>query len=408
MNEEQVHAVQSLVTQDSRLAELCRRAAEVNLQIYLCGGALRDLLLDGAQPKELDLLIQSPRDSTQSLTEGLSNGSASEKICFKLDLAVVQDAASHLSHFDFTVNALAIELNTGAVLDPTGSAAADIKNRLLRPISYPLFLSSPKALLRLHRFSAEKSLSIDSEAAKMISTHRRLMAAADSVEYAVCFGEFLSILSLKGAAPALSTMASLGTLEGVLPEAAYCSLDRDAAQFEQASKRLDEIAAALPSDLASSLTKTYNQQLTFQTESGDRSSTFFWSVSGLLRLLTILMQSFHSLKALPSLIPPFRDQNGEEHALRNLILNTSRRLSAAPVLQATVSKLIPPAILVLREAPLDSSLPAEERDRLLAHLCLAALNESGSSQIEAPVLEAPAQSFQDLILSSADKPPGKS
>ncbi len=197
-----------------------------------------------------------------------------------------------------------------------------------------------------------------------------------------------------------------GPLPPVKPEPDwenYFNPDRAINSILELFKNLERAIEALPSEISLQLTQRYNQELVFRGEQGERTSRFFWSVTGVLRLLTLMVESYHSLKALPSLIPPFRDQLSDEQALRNLFLNTSRRLAASPLLSSTVSKLIPPALLVLRGAPLDDSMEVDEKNRLLAHICLSAFTNSEPVDFQYEARKSKNASLQDFISPKTDE-----
>lgn len=175
----------------STLERLAATFAEHDRELYLVGGSVRDLLL-GRPVKDLDFATNAEPRITEAA--GREAGAASvytigEKfgtIGFVFDGLNVEitsfreehyptaarqpavrlgvDILADLSRRDFTINAIAIEALTGAIIDRY-RGQADIERRIIRAVGEPeaRFREDPLRILRAVRFAAELDFRIESE-----------------------------------------------------------------------------------------------------------------------------------------------------------------------------------------------------------------------------------------------------
>ncbi|MCI0356819.1 MAG: CCA tRNA nucleotidyltransferase [Acidobacteria bacterium] len=179
-----IYTMETRLTPDQQrgvqLVQEAARAHELNL--YLTGGAIRDII-SGLTIRDLDFTVQGSalklqRDlekagadienadedlrSLQLLLPGnvraeiaMARAERYEKPGKPPEIApatIVED----LRRRDFTVNAMALSLNTGSrglLLDPA-NGAADIESKLLRILHNYSFLDDPSRLIRATRFAA--------------------------------------------------------------------------------------------------------------------------------------------------------------------------------------------------------------------------------------------------------------
>lgn len=218
---------------------LLERLADAPCDVYLVGGAVRDLML-GLEPLELDLVVEG---EVEAVVEDLGParrlherfGTATVQLNgFTYDLARARgESYSHpgalpsvapaslaqdLSRRDFTVNAIAL-----AVLGPRrGSLAAfgpaldDLRTGTMRVLHDASFRDDPTRLLRLARYASRLRFTIE--------PHTRALARA-----AVAVGALETVsgprlgaeLRLLAAEPdpvaALSTLGELGVDAGLTP-----------------------------------------------------------------------------------------------------------------------------------------------------------------------------------------------
>jgi tRNA nucleotidyltransferase (CCA-adding enzyme) len=135
--------------------------AELHGRIFLVGGAVRDLLL-GKESADLDLVVAlpeaelitrrfrkvEPKDAPPILLYHSPALGKIEATC----IAGIAELAADLRRRDFTINALALDLE-GKLHDPLGGIA-DLQARRLVPCSATCFHADPTRLFRAFRFAA--------------------------------------------------------------------------------------------------------------------------------------------------------------------------------------------------------------------------------------------------------------
>src|SRR5215469_10367711 len=208
-----------LSTDQNRVVEEVQAAAvEANLNLFLTGGAMRDMLagfrirdLDftmegnalklakavaegaGARIVEVDELRKSaemlfPSGVTVQIAMSRQEKYARAGAKPQVNPATIQD---DLRGRDFTCNAIALSLNRasrGLLLDPM-NGLADIERRELRAISAYGFYDDPSRLLRLIRLSVRLGFTIE-ERTEMQVQNARLAEVEKSIP-ARAFGEEL-------------------------------------------------------------------------------------------------------------------------------------------------------------------------------------------------------------------------
>jgi poly(A) polymerase len=121
-----------------------------------------------------------------------------------------------LARRDFTVNAIAIALDDGAVVDPC-NGRADLELRLLRAVSDTAFADDPLRLLRLPRIALEIVFVVDQATE---ARARGQAGLADRPSGERIFLEMRRMLCGQRPAESLRLTERLGVLEVVLPEMA--------------------------------------------------------------------------------------------------------------------------------------------------------------------------------------------
>lgn len=146
------------------------------MKIYLVGGAVRDELL-GLKPNDLDWVVVGATEQ-QMLDLGYSKvgadfpvflnpdtgeeyalarrerstgpGYNDFEVEFSPDVTIEED----LRRRDFTINAIAKDMETGELIDPF-SGVEDLRKRVLRMVDVSSFAEDPVRVLRLARFAAK-------------------------------------------------------------------------------------------------------------------------------------------------------------------------------------------------------------------------------------------------------------
>ncbi len=229
--------------------------------VYLVGGTVRDILLN-TSPKDYDLVaIRDP----MALAEQIAQKAESRVIAlgkpglrlyrvvagqqvFDIAPAKGECIASDLKQRDFTINALAIRLETGEVLDPTGGLE-DIHGKKIRMISYENLKQDPLRMLRAYRIGACLNFIIDGPTRDAISREafRIRESAGERVRE-----ELMKLLATPNAFPHLAGMDETGLLLEILPEMAplkHCGQNRyhDSTVFEHTLRAFKELESLITS-----------------------------------------------------------------------------------------------------------------------------------------------------------------
>lgn len=152
------------------ILDAVRRALPDGLTLYVVGGAVRDALL-GRPVHDLDFALAGqaiqiarrvadalnadfyPLDAERDTGRVIVRQEDGSRLL--MDFAALRgpDLDSDLLGRDFTINAIAMDLHTGALYDPLGGAQ-DLRDRLLRACSPSAFADDPVRILRGIRLAA--------------------------------------------------------------------------------------------------------------------------------------------------------------------------------------------------------------------------------------------------------------
>ncbi len=233
-----------------RLAEspklkLLSQALGEDAELHLVGGSVRDAIL---RRPTLDLDLASklpPSDLVQRLTAAdirviptglqhqtvtavpIAGDAAVEITSFRTagmnpesGLVLGASIEEDLSYRDFTVNALAYDLNENALVDPN-AALADIEQKVIRAVGLPKtrFTEDPLRILRMVRFACFEGFSLDEQTKEQSKefAERIPQIAAERVRE-----EFSKILVSSRADEGLNLLVELGFLQQFIPELVDC------------------------------------------------------------------------------------------------------------------------------------------------------------------------------------------
>ncbi|MEO6859136.1 MAG: hypothetical protein ABI323_11220, partial [Solirubrobacteraceae bacterium] len=218
---------------------LLRRLEGWTGDVYLVGGAVRDLML-GEQPVDLDLMVPGPVDG---IVERLGGGLVShdrfgtaggEMDGHRYDLARARketythpgalpevdpgDVEADLSRRDFTVNAIALGVlgpGSGRLI-AFGPALADLEEGLLRVLHERSFVDDPTRLLRLARYAARLGFLVE---AHTLELARRALAeqALDQVSGARIGAELRLLAAEADPVAGFVTLRRLGLDQALAP-----------------------------------------------------------------------------------------------------------------------------------------------------------------------------------------------
>ena len=187
--------------QNRVVEEVQAAAAQSNVNLFLTGGAMRDMLA-GQRIRDLDFVVEGPAlkvaksicEHTGARTVSVDETRKSAELVFPSGVTVqvamsrqekcartgakpqVSPATIHedLRGRDFTCNAIALSLNKasrGLLLDPM-NGLADIERHELRAISTYGFYDDPSRLLRLVRFRVRLEFTIEERTQMQVGNAR--------------------------------------------------------------------------------------------------------------------------------------------------------------------------------------------------------------------------------------------
>lgn len=212
--------------------DLREALADVNVPVYIVGGAVRDALLHRPL-KDLDLAVPSggtalarriadrlggaffPLDVARDVGRALLDTGPDRLI---VDVARFrgEDLRADLADRDFTINALAVDLhaNLDMLLDPLGGEG-DARDKVIRRCGHRSLADDPVRCLRAVRLSAQLGMRIERETTSDVRRYAPRLAEVSSERVR---DELFRLLALPKAAAALRAAAALGLIEPVLPE----------------------------------------------------------------------------------------------------------------------------------------------------------------------------------------------
>lgn len=176
--------------------ELTRRfpaLANLGDDCYVVGGAIRDLLL-GREPADADVACIDPLAAARSIRERVIRlGDAEHLSAYRVvdgqhvyDFAELldRDIDADLARRDFTINAMAVHLGGGVLLDPHGGEL-DIAARLVRMVDAENFDDDPLRTLKGVRMAVKFDFTIEPETVDAIRARapRIVEMAAERVTY---------------------------------------------------------------------------------------------------------------------------------------------------------------------------------------------------------------------------------
>jgi tRNA nucleotidyltransferase/poly(A) polymerase len=225
---------------------------------YLVGGCVRDLLLE-RPPADYDVaVLGDPRAYAQKLAAA-AGGRIVEigKPSFRLwrvvapggsiDVTAAAGAriAMDLRQRDFTINALALDITTGAIIDPCGGQQ-DLNAGIIRMVSAAAFRNDPVRLIRAFRLQARFGFSIEPATVAAIRRDAGRIArpAGERVRT-----EFFKMLGADLSAPALQGMVRTGLFPALFPglkRAGEKALERAVGAHQRLESMLRDLPACFP------------------------------------------------------------------------------------------------------------------------------------------------------------------
>src|SRR5580693_6155869 len=262
MLENHLSADQNRVVQEVQAA-----AGQSNVNVFLTGGAMRDMLA-GFRIRDLDFVVEGPAlkvakavsDRTDATVTSTDDNRKSAELVFPSGVTA-QIAMSRQEKYartggkphvtpatiqedlrgrDFTCNAIALSLNRasrGLLLDPM-NGLADIERRELRAISTYGFYDDPSRLLRLIRFRVRLGFTVEERTTMQVVNARE--AEVEKLIPPRVLAEELKRISMEdNPSEILKTLEEAGLLALFSPALAGPKLNLPGIQrFEKNSKLL--------------------------------------------------------------------------------------------------------------------------------------------------------------------------
>jgi len=266
--------------------------------VYVVGGSVRDLLA-ARMPYDYDLVVDRDWTHFASRLGAMTGGHIVElgkqnqkmlRIVTKdrfFDIMPVNGSSiqNDLRLRDFTINAMALDVSTGNLIDPLGGQA-DLAAKKVRMVSREVFRKDPIRLIRAYRMAANFDLDIDKQTRSAIAADANLIQKSAGERTRE---ELFKILQCPRSHAYLSMMDKSGLLPHIFPE--FFKLKQ--LQMHPAAPRT-WFEQTLDSYFH--LEKLLNDSPVFQNGPATRSILLKWSVL------------FHNLGKLPGK-PPEDDGN---------------------------------------------------------------------------------------------------
>jgi tRNA nucleotidyltransferase (CCA-adding enzyme) len=223
---------------------ISRVLSSTHFENYIVGGSVRDLLL-GIKPKDWDLTTNAKPEEIEPLFEntfyeneygtvGIVNENPKDETLRVIEVTPFRIESGYsdyrrpdkvewgktveedLKRRDFTINAIAYELETGRIIDPF-LGQKDIEKQLIKTVGDPNERFSEDALrmLRAIRLASTLGFAIESETQNAIEKNKELLKHISKERIR---DEFVKIIMSPSPALALETARRLGVLEYISPE----------------------------------------------------------------------------------------------------------------------------------------------------------------------------------------------
>lgn len=241
-----------MISRHPVLADLSGRFADAGEELALVGGPVRDALLGRENPEDLDLATSARPNQTLEIvagwadavwetgitygTIGLRKGDQHLEITtYRSDVYATESRkpavefgdtlVGDLRRRDFTINAMAVQLQTLEFVDPSGGLD-DLADQMITTPSAPAdsFSDDPLRMMRAARFAAQLEFEVDTAvlAAIRSMTGRLAIVSAERV----C-DELIKLMNSEDPRRGLTLLGDTGLAELVLPELPRLQLEID-------------------------------------------------------------------------------------------------------------------------------------------------------------------------------------
>jgi poly(A) polymerase len=217
------------------LNKISRFLSEEGIPAFLVGGFVRDMLL-GRDTADIDIAIATDALAVAPQVAAVLGGKyvllddvnptgrvVLPDIKWQIDFTTLQgDIEQDLTRRDFTINAMAIELDknmetvldAGRLIDPF-NGREDLRRRRVKAVSDTVFEADAARLMRAVRIAAELGFRIGESTEKLILHDSRLITGVAGERLRE---ELLRLLAIPGAGQRLFYLDELGLLTARVPE----------------------------------------------------------------------------------------------------------------------------------------------------------------------------------------------
>lgn len=202
-------------------------------ELYLVGGTIRDIMM-GIEPEDFDFSVSgSGIEFAQQVSRKIRGAlvvldeEADEARVVKGDIVYdfiglnAQGVMADLERRDFTINAMAVNLETYEFLDPC-RGTKDVKKRIIRPTTPQTLIEDPLRILRGFRFALELGFDLHRDFFKLAKNIPLTNTAAERIGY-----EMMRIMSTPHSFEMILKINQLGIFKQIFPEAVKLMEDFD-------------------------------------------------------------------------------------------------------------------------------------------------------------------------------------
>ena len=184
----------------SEIFESIKKVVPSSVQIYLVGGAVRDIIL-GRKVRDFDFVIEGlvrpvgrnlanelngkfyVLDDDRNMVRVLLNADSDEYYCIDISQLNGSTLEEDLYSRDFTINAIAIDfIQKNKFIDPMGGVS-DLKEKKLRMCNLESIKSDPLRGMRAIRMAVDYDLTMDSDLIHALNEIRPFLSVASIERY---------------------------------------------------------------------------------------------------------------------------------------------------------------------------------------------------------------------------------
>lgn len=216
----------------SEIFESIKKVVPSSVQIYLVGGAVRDIIL-GRKVRDFDFVIEGlvrpvgrnlanelngkfyVLDDDRNMVRVLLNPDSDEYYCIDISQLNGSTLEEDLYSRDFTINAIAIDfIQKNKFIDPMGGVS-DLKEKKLRMCNLESLKSDPLRGMRAIRMAVDYDLTMDNDLIHALNEIRPFLSIASTERYR---DELFKILEREKTVTAVQLLDKYAFLDFLFPD----------------------------------------------------------------------------------------------------------------------------------------------------------------------------------------------